>query len=49
MFHIRPKWITGNKPAVISEKVVMASAKRYIGLRQSAWMMCNIADSKVPE
>lgn len=35
--------------AVISENVVIASAYRYTGFRQSAWMICSSAESSVPE
>src|SRR5512138_25870 len=34
--HIRPTWIIGNSPAVMTAKIVMASAARKIDVRQRA-------------
>src|SRR5262245_14045704 len=44
----RPTWMSGNRPAVMTAKIVMASADRKIDVRQRARNRYRIAEMSVP-
>ena len=46
--HGRPTWISGNIPAQTTAKMVMASAKRLMELRQPCLNSSRIAEISVP-
>ncbi len=46
--HGRPRWISGNMPAQTTAKIVMASAKRLMELRQLCLNSSRIAEISVP-
>src|SRR5689334_19562291 len=46
--HVRPRWMSGNNPAVMTAKIVMASAERLIAVRQRCRKRWRMAEMSVP-